>query len=141
MARCAAHPLGRALRPGGLVLAALQDVALTYLRRDVVATIPFWRQAAAPVDELRRRAEAIVVAAGRGEAVATEAVPGAGSAPGTTIASFGIRLAGDHVGALRAANPPVIARARDGGTWLDLRTVDPTDDAVLVAALASSGAQ
>ena len=29
-----AHPLARALRPGGLVLAALQDVALAYLRRD-----------------------------------------------------------------------------------------------------------
>ncbi len=29
--RCARHPLARALRPGGLVLAALQDIALSYL--------------------------------------------------------------------------------------------------------------
>ena len=33
---CARHPLARALRPGGLVLAALQDVALAYLRREPV---------------------------------------------------------------------------------------------------------
>ncbi|MFV0306650.1 MAG: L-seryl-tRNA(Sec) selenium transferase [Desertimonas sp.] len=136
VARCAAHPLARALRPGGLVLAALQDVALGYLRRDVVSTIPFWRQAAVPRDELRRRADAIVAAAGIGEVVATAAVPGAGSAPGTTIPSAGIRLDGDHTGRLRAATPPVIARARDGGTWLDLRTVEPVDDEVITEALA-----
>ncbi len=41
---CARHPLYRALRPGGLVLAALQDVALAYLQRDRDA-LPFWRMA------------------------------------------------------------------------------------------------
>src|SRR5690606_7437350 len=52
VAACARHPLARALRPGGLVLGALQDVALTYLRRDGQA-IPFWRMATTPVAELR----------------------------------------------------------------------------------------
>ena len=33
VARCAAHPLARALRPGSLVLAALQDLAMAYLDR------------------------------------------------------------------------------------------------------------
>ena len=111
--RCGRHPLARALRPGGLVLAALQDLALAYLRRDVVTTIPFWRMAAAPVDELRARAAAIAAATGA-EPVATDALPGAGSAPGATIPSFGVRLAGDHLAALRAHDPPVIARGRDG---------------------------
>ncbi|MBV9039874.1 MAG: L-seryl-tRNA(Sec) selenium transferase, partial [Acidimicrobiia bacterium] len=41
---CAAHPLARALRPGALVLSALQETALAYLRRDGDA-IPFWRMA------------------------------------------------------------------------------------------------
>ena len=50
--RCARHPLARAVRPGGLLLAALQELALSYLRRDVVTTVPFWRMAAVPVDEL-----------------------------------------------------------------------------------------
>ena len=52
---CARHPLYRALRPGGLVLGALQQVATAYLRRDRDA-LPFWRMATVDVDELRRRA-------------------------------------------------------------------------------------
>ena len=134
VARCARHPLARALRPGGLVLAALQELCLAYLRRDVVETVPFWRMAAVSVDALRARAEAIAVATG-GRAVPTDALPGAGSAPGTTIPSFGVHLAGDHLTRLRAHSTPVIARTRDGATILDLRSVEPADDAEVVAAI------
>lgn len=132
---CLGHPLARALRPGGLVLAALQDVALSYLRRDVVATVPFWRMAATTVEQLRVRAETIAAAAGVGDVVDLDAVPGAGSAPGTTIPSAGLAVAGDHLAALRAAPVPIIARAREGRTFLDLRAVDPVDDDRLIAAL------
>ena len=79
--RCGLHPLARAVRPGGLVLAALQELALAYLAKDVVATVPFWRMAATPLDELARRAGEVAAATGA-ERVSTEAVPGAGSAPG-----------------------------------------------------------
>jgi L-seryl-tRNA(Ser) seleniumtransferase len=132
--RCARHPLARAVRPGGLVLSALQDVGLAYLRREVVEKVPFWRLATAPLDELEMRARAIAAGTGS-EALATEAVPGAGSAPGATIPSWGVALAGDHLAALRTNDPPVIARAREGRTVLDLRAVDAADDLVLVAAL------
>jgi hypothetical protein len=67
------------------------------------------------------------------------ALPGAGSAPGTGIDSYGVVLAGDHLARLRAATPPVVARAREGSTYLDLRTVDPADDAHLANLLAVSG--
>jgi L-seryl-tRNA(Ser) seleniumtransferase len=134
VARCERHPLARALRPGGLVLSALQDVGLAYLRRDAVEQVPFWRLATAPVDELAARARAIAAGTGS-EALATEAVAGAGSAPGTTIPSWGVALAGDHLGALRANDPPVIARATEGRTVLDLRAVEPADDLAVVAAL------
>ncbi len=130
VAACAAHPLARALRPGGLVLAALQDVALTYLRRDGMA-IPFWRMASTPVGELRDRAAALAI----GVVVDTEALPGAGSLPGTTIASAGVAVDGDHLEALRSADPPIIARVHDGRTIVDLRTVDPADDPHLRRAL------
>jgi L-seryl-tRNA(Ser) seleniumtransferase len=138
VARCAAHPLARALRPGGLVLAALQDLVLAYLRRDVVTAVPFWRMAATPVADLAARAATIAAATGA-TAVDTDALPGAGSAPGATIPSAGVRIDGDHLGALRAHDPPVIARARDGVTVLDLRAVEPADDAVLVEALRRCG--
>ena len=97
VAACAAHPLARALRPGGLVLAALQDVALAYLRRDGDA-IPFWRLATIPVAVLR--------AAGRGprrrrRSSTCESLPGAGSLPGVTIPSAGVAVDGDRAAALR----------------------------------------
>ena len=134
--RCERHPLARALRPGGLVLAALQSTALSFLDRTAVADIPFWSMVARPIESLHVRADAIVTRAATGRAVETEALPGAGSAPGVTIQSFGVELAGDHTAALRAATPPIVARARDGMTYLDLRTVDPADDDHLIAVLA-----
>jgi L-seryl-tRNA(Ser) seleniumtransferase len=137
VARCAAHPLARALRPGGLVLGALQSLALAYLRREVLDAVPFWRMAGVPVEELRRRAQAIATSTGASIAP-TVAVAGAGSAPGTSIDSFGVVVAGDRTAALRAHDPPVIARASEGRTVLDLRAVDPADDEVVVAALRSA---
>ncbi len=133
--RCASHPLARALRPGGLVLAALQTTALAYLDRTAAESIPFWRMIAATPTQLQQRADQICAATGIGRAEPTLSLPGAGSAPGTTIASFGIAIGGDHVDTLRASPTPIIARARDGVTMLDLRGVDPLHDADLVAAL------
>jgi L-seryl-tRNA(Ser) seleniumtransferase len=127
---CARHPLNRALRPGGLVLAALQETALAYLRRDGDA-IPFWRMAAAPVEGLRARAAAL----GVGEVVDTVAVAGGGSVPGQEVPSAGVSVDGDHAARLRANDPPIVARVHEGRTVCDLRTVDPTDDVVLSAVL------
>ena len=136
--RCGRHSLARAVRPGGLVLAAFQELALAYLAKNVVATVPFWRMAAAPLAELTRRADDVAAATGA-QRVSTEAVPGAGSAPGTTIPSVGVAVDGDRLDELRAHDPPVIARTVDERTVLDLRTIDPADDGVLVAALRSLG--
>lgn len=142
IARCKRHPLARALRPGGLVLGALQEVALAYLSRDVTARLPFWRMVAEPVDALQRRSEAIVGNVGDtcdARAVSMEAMPGAGSAPGVTMPSFGVVVAGDHLERLRSHSMPVIARTRDDRTLLDLRSVDPADDDTVVAALRNVG--
>jgi L-seryl-tRNA(Ser) seleniumtransferase len=132
VALCARHPLNRALRPGGLVLVALQETVLAYLRRDGDA-IPFWRMAAAPVDGLRARAEAL----GVGKVVDTVAVAGGGSVPGQDVPSAGVALDGDHAAALRRLDPPIVARVHEGMTICDMRTVDPLDDPLLAAGLMS----
>ena len=124
VARCAAHPLARALRPGGLVMAALQQLAITYLARDG-EQVAFWRTATTPLAELRARAESY----GVGEVVDSVAVPGGGTLPGVEIPSVAVALPGDHADALRAAAPPIIARVQDQVTHLDLRTIDPVHDA------------
>ncbi len=132
VAACAAHPLARALRPGSLVLHALQDLALAYLSRDGSA-IPFWRMATTPVADLRARAAGIAPDL----AGDTVAVPGGGTLPGVEIPSAGLVLAGDRVAELRAGSPPVIARVADDATVVDLRTVHPDDDGVVAEALAA----
>ncbi|MEZ5407635.1 MAG: L-seryl-tRNA(Sec) selenium transferase [Acidimicrobiales bacterium] len=139
VAACGRHPLARALRPGGLVLSALQATTLAYLGRDGQA-IPFWRMAALPAAGLRERAAAVLNRAGLpgGWAADTESVPGGGTLPGVTIPSAGIRLPGDHVDALRRRERPVIARIDGGATVCDLRTVDPADDHALADALADA---
>jgi L-seryl-tRNA(Ser) seleniumtransferase len=134
VAACSRHPLARALRPGGLVLSSLQDLAMTYLRRDRDA-IPFWRMAAVGKKTLRARAETI----GFGEVRDLDAVPGGGTLPGVTIPSVGIVIDGDHGKALRSGlggAPPIMARVSNGATHLDLRAVDPAQDGQLGAALA-----
>ena len=135
--KCSAHPLARAVRPGGLVLGALQETALAYLRRDGDA-IPFWRMAATPISELTARAEAIAAACAPAIDLAvidTEAVPGGGTLPTVTMPSIGVRLTGDHLDPLRARDLPIIGRVVDGNTVLDLRSVPPGSDPDLIEAI------
>lgn len=137
---CARHPLCRAVRPGSLMLSALQDVALTYLRGDAAA-LPLWRMAAATGDELADRAGRICADHGLGgnvRPVDLVGVVGGGSAPGAEIPSYGLQLEGDRTADLRQVEPvPIIGRVREGRTTLDLRTVLPENDDALGRAVAA----
>ena len=137
--RCLQHPLARALRPGGLVLAALQRTALTYLNGQAGTEIPFWKMVGTPLTALEERAlavvEAIVDVHPSARVERTEALPGAGSAPGVTMPSVGVIIDEDLLEQLRRHNTPVIARSRKERTLLDFRSVDPADDVTIVAAL------
>lgn len=138
VAACARHPLARALRAGSLVLEALQETALAYLRRDGSA-IAFWRMATTPVGELRSRAKEIAEkTSGLAQVVETTAFAGAGSLPGLEIESAGVACEGDISMTLRRFDPPVVARVHGGMTICDLRAVDPRDDLVIAAVLSST---
>jgi L-seryl-tRNA(Ser) seleniumtransferase len=126
------HPLARALRPGSLVLGALQATALAYLAADGDA-IPFWQMVGRSVDSLRSRAEAL----GVGTVIDIESTPGGGTLPEVGFASVGIAIPGDHRSMLRDRDRPLVARVSEGRTIVDLRTVDPHDDAEVAAALAA----
>lgn len=134
---CAAHPLVRALRPGGLVLAALHNTALAHLERTVQRDIPFWTMALENPSAIRLRAEHVAAVHRSCRVVSCESLPGAGSTPGVAIESFAIEIDGDHLSRLRSHTTPIIARVRDDMTYLDMRTVDPDDDAVVRSALES----
>jgi L-seryl-tRNA(Ser) seleniumtransferase len=134
----ARHPLARAVRADKMALAALQSVALAYLANDG-DSIPLWRMAATPVGVLRERAEALASGVAGAKVVDTEAVAGGGSLPGLTIPSCGVSVevsdADAALAALRSAG--IVARVDAGAVVCDLRTVSPSDDARLTAALAT----
>lgn len=136
--RCAKHPLMRALRPGHHALVPLQQVLLSYLERTVTESIPFWAMVSATNSSLETRAEQITAAAGLGEVQVSSAVVGAGAAPAATLPSRAVVIPGDRSAELRRARPfPVVARVADGSTWIDLRSVDESDDSHIVNALLS----
>lgn len=135
--KCASHPLMRALRPGAHTMMSLQTTLLSYCNRSACGDIPFWEMVARTPDQLRSRAESVVSAAGTGVVAPMESLAGAGSAPGSTLDSYGVVLEGDVRDTLRDNEVPVIARMTDGNTCLDMRTVHPDDDRVVIEALRS----
>jgi L-seryl-tRNA(Ser) seleniumtransferase len=94
-----------------------------------------------PVAEVEARARAVLSDVGtHGERIGLavepmESLPGAGSLPGTVVPSSGLVVTGDRSDELRLASPPVVARVREGRTYLDLRTVEPSDDRHVAGAL------
>lgn len=132
---CASHPLMRALRPSGHTMMWLQTVLLSYCSRTVCDDIPFWNMVSQPAESLRLRATHIVESAGVGTVVPLSSLVGAGSAPGTSLDSFGVEVNGDQREHLRGLAVPVIARATSGKTFIDLRSVHPNDDSLIITAL------
>ena len=138
LATIAKHPLARAMRADKMTLAALQQVALVYLSGDATG-IPLWRMATTSLDELRRRAEHIAAGVSGATVVDTEAVAGGGSLPGLTIPSVGVAVRLPKTTAAMSALRlhGVVARTEADLVVCDLRSVDPADDAIVIAALAS----
>ncbi len=143
-----ANPLFRALRVDKMFYAALEATLLAYLREDY-DSIPTLRMMRASEEDLRHRAEHMArqlrVTSPRleVEVVESRAVLGGGSAPGTTLPSRAVAVkSGDAspdqlLERLRRWETPIIARVEDDRVLLDLRTVEPAQDGVIVAALES----
>ncbi len=125
------HPAARALRVDKLTLAALEATLLG-------PPPPVAEALAADVAQLRARAESL--AAALSSSVAAEAVDcvaavGGGGAPGVKLPSAAVSLPESYAVALRTGSPPVVGRLEAGRCLLDLRTVPPEDDELLVAAV------
>ena len=141
--RLRAHPLMRALRVDKLTYAALEGTLLEHRAGRAHDTVPVLRMLHTPKAAVTARAGALALAlrAGGWQApvIAGEWAIGGGSAPGVTVPTSLVQLAcpgwsADRLEAwLRARPTPVIARIQDGSVVLDLRTVDPSDDASLAA--------
>ncbi len=144
VARLRKDPLARAMRPDKTILAAVAATLALYRAGRATAEIPVWRMIATPLQSLRQRVAALVVAlpGGSAEVVELESTVGGGSVPGETLPSAGIALAAasgraatDLLSRLRTGDPCVIGRIERDRVVLDLRTVAPEDDAALAGTI------
>ena len=142
--RLARHPLARAVRADKLTLAALEATLADHLagRRD---QLPVWRALLLTPADLEPRAATLAAAVGPAAVLrAGTSVAGGGSLPGEGLESVLVEVDPAPAGAatvlarLRAADPPVVARAERGRVVLDLRTVPPSEDALVARALADA---
>ena len=125
------NPFARSYRVDKLTLAALEATLALY--RDpprAMREIPTLALLAAPLAELRERAESLRGALGRegiaGEIVETTGSVGAGAFPDAALPGAAVALTGDAekwAQRLRAGAPAVVGRVHDGRLHLDLRAV------------------
>jgi L-seryl-tRNA(Ser) seleniumtransferase len=141
VARLRNNPLLRALRVGKLTLAALGATLESY--RDAAAReqLPIYRMLAATLSELRARAETYLRAIVGATIVESDAYAGGGALPRERIASIAVALAAPSArklaGLLRLGDPPIVARIENDRVLLDLRTIAPEDDDLVIATLKS----
>jgi L-seryl-tRNA(Ser) seleniumtransferase len=146
VARMRSNSLFRALRVDKLTYAALEATLLAYVKRDHDA-VPVLRMMRLSKEKIERRAEKIVSRVARAqlrlELRDGESVIGGGAAPSAVLPTRLIALthtdlsADDLSARLRANTPPVVARVEEGRVLVDLRTVFPEQDAILVETLNS----
>lgn len=146
------HPLARALRVGKLTLAGLGATLRLYrdperARRE----IPILHLLTTAVENLQNRAERLAPQIAATSAVSeAEAVPsttyfGGGSLPTQELATWciAVKPAGMSLdrlaAALRTGAPPVVGRVQQERLLLDLRSVMPRQDQLLVGAFESLG--
>jgi L-seryl-tRNA(Ser) seleniumtransferase len=137
--RLARHPLARALRVDKLTIAALEATLAG-------PPAPVAEQLSADPNDLAERARQIadgLASAGIDAwAEATAAAVGGGGAPGVPLPSTAVSLPTALAVPLRAgpavrrgAVPAVVGRIEDDRLLLDLRSVAPTDDELIVSAV------
>ncbi|SAL27151.1 selenocysteine synthase [Caballeronia choica] len=160
IAKIKKHPLKRALRVGKLTLAALEPVLRLYrapeFLRERLTTL---RLLTRPADDMRNTAErvapALLHAIGEEFSITVEPMfsqIGSGALPVDVLPSYGlaIRLAsGKRAGRqinrlekiLRELPRPVIGRVADDALRLDMRCLEPADEAAFIAQLQAKGAR
>ncbi|MEP6914464.1 MAG: L-seryl-tRNA(Sec) selenium transferase [Acidobacteriota bacterium] len=148
ISRIRQHPLMRALRVDKLTYAALEATLEEYAAGRAHETVPVARMLAQTADALGVRANALAAAVSADGLTAAvlegHSTVGGGSAPGSALPTRLVALTHPSLSAtglerhLRHQAVPVIARILDGTVILDLRTVDPDDDALVADAVGRS---
>jgi L-seryl-tRNA(Ser) seleniumtransferase len=141
IARLRRNPLFRALRIDKLITQAL-ETSLRHLVFEQWDAIPALRMIRMSADQIRQRAERIQKRLPGLKIIPGSSVAGGGSTPDQTLPTWLLAMDGDAVAAeraLRAGDPPVIARIDDDRLVIDLRTVLPEEEEELTGRLLALG--
>jgi L-seryl-tRNA(Ser) seleniumtransferase len=141
-------PLMRAFRLDKMTLAALESTLRTYLNEEqALAEVPVLRMLGTPLDELRQRAESLAgrlraLAGIRSASVADDsAFVGGGSLPDQTMKTWVVEVVAENLSdadlahRLRVGAPAVLGRIRSERLVLDLRTIFPEQEELLIEAI------
>jgi len=140
--RIRTHPLMRALRVDKMTYAALEATLVEYAAGRAPATVPVQRMLTTTADEIRARADEVAAHIGaipgwRADVAAGVSAAGGGSAPGVELPTWLVVVEKEGASPdaleehLRRLTPSVIARIDGDRVVLDLRTVQPDQDAQL----------
>lgn len=138
--------LNRALRIDKLTLAGLEATLKLYFEDNPWEQVPVLKLLSTPVDKLKSRAKKISAKINKetgvkAEAVATQAESGGGALPATPILSYGVALSHPKLQVqrlqelLRNFEPPIIARVQENKVILDMRTIFPEEEKIIIEAL------
>jgi L-seryl-tRNA(Ser) seleniumtransferase len=145
--RIKSNPLMRALRVDKLTYAALEATIAAYLRGTATREIPALAALHATAGEIGERVESFIRRAAPVvphlglTAINGASVVGGGSAPDSQLPTRLIAVTSPHQGPaeletrLRHHAPPIITRVTDDRLTIDLRTVHPSEEPVIIAAL------
>jgi L-seryl-tRNA(Ser) seleniumtransferase len=133
------NPLLRALRVGKMTMAALDATLQCYRDGTFHERLPIFRMLAATTEQLRGRGQAYLNAFSNATLVESDAYVGGGALPAERIASVAVAIAtedADRLAArLRDRTMAIVGRVENGRVLLDLRTIEPELDGVVIAAL------
>lgn len=153
VAKIRSNPLFRAMRVDKTYYATLEATLLAYLREDY-DSIPALRMMRIPEEKLAQRAGQMAERLRTSrpklqvEVIESRSVLGGGAAPGSTLPTTVLAVRSEGVNAdalcasLRQWETPIVGRVEEDRVLLDLRTVEPEQEATIIAALESiSGAK
>ena len=142
------NPLMRAFRVDKLVYGALQSTLESYRMGKALEEIPVLRMISMPRDVIARsarnfarRLRAVLPGNARVSVCAGDSVIGGGSCPECVLPTMLVALESDAArpslveSRLRSGAPPVVIRIEDNRSIIDLRSVFPEQEPVLIDAL------
>jgi len=135
------HQLLRAIRIDKMATAVLEAVTLLYLNKEAKQAVPVWHMMGITAEEISERAKALAAKINL-SGITAEVKPGlsmvgGGSLPDQTLSTFVVTIKPEisleaFSSRLRVSTPPVIGRIEDERFVLDLRTVFPEQEEVLL---------